>query len=134
VVDGGEDRNTIFANSHRRYNHMDSLSINGSMSNNPLNIKEHVVHFYNKQKKLYTEQCTWQPSVDDLSFLSIDVDKSNCVGLLKFLSPRQHEILSSPFGAWESCVRHTMSIEWFFIEVNRWNGLCGVLLRGNESV
>ena len=57
---------------------MDSLSINGSMSNNNMDIKDHVVHFYNK-KKLYTELCTWRPSVDDLSFLSIDADNSNWV-------------------------------------------------------
>jgi hypothetical protein len=51
------DNNTKFfhkvANSHRRYNHMESLSINGTRSNNPMKIKEHIVNYY---YKLYTEQ------------------------------------------------------------------------------
>jgi hypothetical protein len=44
---------------------VDSLNINGAMSKNPLEIKEHIVHFYNK---LYFEQCPWRPRVDGLSF------------------------------------------------------------------
>jgi hypothetical protein len=56
-------------NSHRRYNHVESLRINGAMSNNSLEIKEHIVYYYNK---LYTEQSTWRPRVDGLSFSSID--------------------------------------------------------------
>jgi len=71
------DKNTKYfhwvANFHRRYNHVESLSINGSMSNNPIEIKEHIVHFYNKS---YTKQCTWRLKVDGLSFLSIDEEES----------------------------------------------------------
>jgi hypothetical protein len=52
---------------------VESLSINGSKSNNPIEIKEHIVHFYNK---LYAKQCTWWPRVDELSFLSIDEEES----------------------------------------------------------
>jgi hypothetical protein len=60
------------ANSHRKFNHVDSLNINGAMSKKPLEIKEHIVHFYNK---LYFEQCSWRPRVDGVSFLSIDADE-----------------------------------------------------------
>jgi len=72
------DNNTKFfhrvANSHRRYNHVESLRINGAMSNNSLEIKEHIVHYYNK---LYTEQSTWRPRVDGLSFSSIYAKEGN---------------------------------------------------------
>jgi hypothetical protein len=71
------DKNTNFfhrvANSHRKFNHVDSLNINGAMSKNPMEIKENIVPFY---KKLYFEQCSWRPRGDVLSFLSIDVDES----------------------------------------------------------
>jgi hypothetical protein len=71
------DKNTKFfhrvANSHRKFNHVDSLNINGATSKNPMEIQEHIVHYYNK---LYFEQCFWRPRVDGLSFLFIDVDES----------------------------------------------------------
>jgi hypothetical protein len=60
-------------NSHRKFNQVDSLNINGAKSKNPVEIQEHMVHYYNK---LYFEQCSWRPRVDDLSFLSIDADES----------------------------------------------------------
>jgi hypothetical protein len=70
------DNNTKFfhrvANSHHRYNHVESLRINGAMSNNSLEIKEHIVDCYNE---LYTKQSTWRPRVDGLSFTSIDVEE-----------------------------------------------------------
>jgi hypothetical protein len=50
------DNNTKFfhwvANSHRRHNHVESLSINGTISNNSMEIKEHIVNYFNK---LYIE-------------------------------------------------------------------------------
>jgi hypothetical protein len=52
---------------------VESLSINGSISDNPMEINEHILHFYNK---LYSEQCTWRPRVDGLSFQSIDANES----------------------------------------------------------
>jgi hypothetical protein len=70
------DKNTnVFhrmANSHRKFNHVDSLNINDATSKNPVEIQEHIVHYYNK---LYFEQCSWWPS-DGLSFLSVDADDS----------------------------------------------------------
>jgi hypothetical protein len=71
------DNNTKFfhrvANSHRRYNHVGALRINRAMSSDPVEIKEHIVQYYDK---LYTEQSTWQLRVDGLSFLSIDAEES----------------------------------------------------------
>jgi hypothetical protein len=43
------------------------------MSSDPVEIKEHIVQYYDK---LYTEQSTWQLRVDGLSFLSIDAEES----------------------------------------------------------
>jgi hypothetical protein len=59
------------ANSHRKFNQVDSLSINGIISRNPPEIKENLVQYYNN---LYFENCSWRPRVEDLSFLSIDAD------------------------------------------------------------
>jgi hypothetical protein len=56
------------ANSNRRKNSIDSL-IGGTISTNRLEISEHIVQFYNE---LYTEQFSWKPLLDDLSFDSID--------------------------------------------------------------
>jgi hypothetical protein len=63
------DKNTKFfhrvANSHRKFNQVDSLNINGIISRNPAEIKEHLVHFYSN---LYLENCSWRPMVEGLSF------------------------------------------------------------------
>jgi hypothetical protein len=71
------DNNTKFfhrvANSHRKYNHVGALRINGVMSSDPMEIKEHIVKYYDK---LYTEQSAWRPRVDGLSFSSIDAEES----------------------------------------------------------
>jgi hypothetical protein len=54
------DKNTkIFyrvANSHRKFNQVNSLKINGEISKNPAKIQEHIVQFYNN---LYLENCSW---------------------------------------------------------------------------
>jgi hypothetical protein len=71
------DKNTKFfhrvANSHRKFNQVNSLKINGEISKNLAEIQEHIVQFYNN---MYFENCSWRPRVDGLSFLSIDEDES----------------------------------------------------------
>jgi hypothetical protein len=42
------------ANSHRRYNSINSLMIEGNLSNNQVKISEHIVKYY---QKLFEEQC-----------------------------------------------------------------------------
>jgi hypothetical protein len=53
------------ANSRRRYNTIDSLMIDGTLSNNQVEISDHIVKFY---QKLFSEQCRWRIRVDDLEF------------------------------------------------------------------
>jgi hypothetical protein len=53
---------------------VDSLVINGSMSSDSTEIREHIVQFY---KRLYSEQFSWRPKLDGLSFFSIDADERN---------------------------------------------------------
>jgi hypothetical protein len=53
------------ANSHRRYNSIDSLMIEGTLTNNQVVIGEHIVKFY---QKLFKEQCQWRLRVDGLVF------------------------------------------------------------------
>ena len=53
------------ANSHRRYNPIDSLMIEGNLSNNQVEISVHIVKYY---QKLFEEQCQWRLNVDGLVF------------------------------------------------------------------
>jgi hypothetical protein len=53
------------ANSNRRKNSIDPLLIDGILSSNRVEISEHIVQFY---KELYTEQFSWRPLLDGLSF------------------------------------------------------------------
>jgi hypothetical protein len=64
------------ANSHQRYNHVGVLRINGAMSTDSVEIKDHIVNYY---YTLYTEQNSWRPRVDEISFSSIDADE--CIWL-----------------------------------------------------
>jgi hypothetical protein len=86
------DKNTkifhLVGNSNRRNNTMDSLVVNGSLSSNFAEIREHIVQFYNQ---LYLEQFSWRPNLDGLAFTSIgddegcwlerDFEKSEVLGL-----------------------------------------------------
>jgi hypothetical protein len=70
------DNNTRFfhkvANSHRRYNRVETLRIDGVLSNDPNEVKEHVVQFY---CNLYSEQSIWRPRMDNQAFSSIDEEE-----------------------------------------------------------
>jgi hypothetical protein len=70
------DNNTKFfhrvANSHQRYNHVGVLRINGALSCDPGEIKDHIVNYYDS---LYAEQSSWRPRVDGIYFSSIDADE-----------------------------------------------------------
>jgi hypothetical protein len=61
------------ANSHRKFNQIDSLTINGAISRNSVEMMEHIVQYYNN---LYFENCSWRPRVEGISFLSIDAEES----------------------------------------------------------
>ena len=66
------DKNTKFfhrlANSHRRYNSISSLLINGEMSTDPNSIADNITHFYTN---LYSEEAAWRPKLDGIEFLMI---------------------------------------------------------------
>ncbi|XP_059451141.1 uncharacterized protein LOC132181936 [Corylus avellana] len=72
------DRNTRFfhkmANSHRRYNRVEVLRINGALSDDPVEVKEHIVQYY---QSLYSEQSSWRPRMDNQQFLSIDEEDNS---------------------------------------------------------
>jgi hypothetical protein len=61
------------ANSHRKFNQIDSLTINGAISRNSVEMMEHIVQYYNN---LYFENCSWRTRVEGISFLSIDAEES----------------------------------------------------------
>jgi len=78
----GDKKTKIFhmvANFNRRNNTVDSLVVNGSLSSNSTEMREHIAQFYNR---LYLEQLSWRPNLDGLTFTSIGDDEILCVSLL----------------------------------------------------
>jgi hypothetical protein len=63
----------LMANSNKRYNTIDSLLINGSLSSNPAAIRDHAVNFY---KSIFAESMSWRPRLDDLDFESLSADEA----------------------------------------------------------
>ena len=61
------------ANSNRGNNTIESIKVNGSLSSNPIEIKEHMVQFYTN---LFTESCGWRPLLEGLSMQSIEEENS----------------------------------------------------------
>jgi hypothetical protein len=55
----------LMANSNRRFNTIDSLHINVSLSSNPAAIREHAASFY---ESMFAETMTWRPKLDELDF------------------------------------------------------------------
>lgn len=48
--------------------------VNGSLSSNPTEIREYIVQFYTQ---LYSEQYSWRPKLDGLSFQSIGEEEDS---------------------------------------------------------
>ncbi|KAF5459688.1 hypothetical protein F2P56_019612 [Juglans regia] len=75
------DRCTKFfhgvANSHRRNNAIEVLHSEGKALTDSIEIKNHIVHSYDK---LLTEQYQWRPKVNGLDFDSMDQAKCSLVG------------------------------------------------------
>jgi hypothetical protein len=57
------------ANSNRKSNSIESLSVNGSISSDQQAIRDHVAHFY---ESLFTEPYPWRLGLDNLAFDSLD--------------------------------------------------------------
>ena len=66
------DRNTRFfhciANSHRRFNSIDRLMVDGELSSDPEAIAGCISHFY---RQLYVETVAHRPLLDDVEFSCI---------------------------------------------------------------
>ena len=62
------------ANSNRRSNYIESLSVNGLVSSNQVVIQNHVVQFY---ESLLLEQYYWRPTLDNLVFDSLDTEEAS---------------------------------------------------------
>ena len=56
------------ANSHRRYNYMEKVEIDGVVYEANSEVQEKVVNFY---ESLYQEHEAWRPTVDGLDFAQI---------------------------------------------------------------
>jgi hypothetical protein len=56
------------ANSNKRYNSIESLSVNGSVSSDQPTIRDSAVQFY---ESLFTEPYSWRPRLDGLDFDSL---------------------------------------------------------------
>jgi hypothetical protein len=57
------------ANSNKRFNSIESLSVNGSVSSDQPIIRDYAAQFY---ETLFAELYSWRPRLDDLAFDSID--------------------------------------------------------------
>ena len=77
------------ANSNKRYNSIESLSINGSVSSDQSVIREHAAHFY---ETLFEEQYSWRPSLDNLAFDSLAEDEASSLEL-PFLEREVFEVV-----------------------------------------
>jgi hypothetical protein len=60
------------ANANRRNNFIEPLLVNGSISSDQTEIRDHIVNFYDK---LIIEQFYWRPKLDGLAFDSIDEEE-----------------------------------------------------------
>jgi hypothetical protein len=58
----------MMANCNKRYNTIESLHINGSLTSNPAAIRDHAVKFY---ESMFAERMAWRPRLDDLVFESL---------------------------------------------------------------
>uniref|UniRef100_A0A2N9FPT0 Reverse transcriptase domain-containing protein n=1 Tax=Fagus sylvatica TaxID=28930 RepID=A0A2N9FPT0_FAGSY len=69
------DKNTKFfhrvANSHRRYNTISSLLVNGNLTTDQQVIADCITHFYTG---LYSEESGWRPKLDNLAFSMISAE------------------------------------------------------------
>ena len=62
------------ANSHRKYNSISTLLINGERSMDHDAIADTITQFY---INLYTEECGWQPTLDGLEFSMIPKEEAH---------------------------------------------------------
>jgi len=66
------------ANSNRRFNCIESLSVNGSVSSDQPVIKDYAAQFC---ETLFAELYSWRPRLDDLAFDSLDAVEASSLEL-----------------------------------------------------
>jgi len=66
------------ANSNRRCNSIESLSVNGSISSDQQIIRDHVALFY---KSLFAEPFSWRPRLGNLVFDNLDAGEASSLEL-----------------------------------------------------
>jgi hypothetical protein len=66
------------ANSNRRSNSIESLSVNGSISYDQQVIRDHVALFY---KSLFAEPLSWRPRLDNIVFDNLDAGEASSLEL-----------------------------------------------------
>ena len=64
----------LMANSNKRFNTIDSLLIDGSLSFDLVAIREHAVNFY---ESLFAKSLSWRPRLDDLEFDSLSIGEAS---------------------------------------------------------
>jgi hypothetical protein len=64
----------LMANSNKRFNTIDFLLIDGSLSSNPIAIREHAANFY---ESMFAESMSWRPRLDDLEFDSLSTGEAS---------------------------------------------------------
>jgi hypothetical protein len=64
----------MMANSNKRFNTIDSILIDGSLSSNLEAIREHATSFY---ESMFMESMSWRPRLDDLEFDSLSAGEAS---------------------------------------------------------
>jgi hypothetical protein len=64
----------LMANSNRRFNNINSLRINVSLSSNPAAIREHAASYF---ESMFTESMPWRPKLDDLDFEALNEEEAS---------------------------------------------------------
>jgi hypothetical protein len=64
----------MMANLNKRFNTIDSILIDGSLSSNPEAIREHATSFY---ESMFIETMSWRPRLDDLEFDSLSAGEAS---------------------------------------------------------
>jgi hypothetical protein len=66
------------ANLNRRFNSTESLSVNGSVTSDQQDIRDHAAQYY---ESLFSESYSWRPRLDNLAFNVLDAEEASTLEL-----------------------------------------------------
>jgi hypothetical protein len=69
---------SLVANSNRRFNSIESLSVNGPVTSDQQDIRDHVAQYY---ESLFSEPYSWRSRLDNLAFNVLDVEEASSLEL-----------------------------------------------------